>query len=275
VPFNIKADVLDYDRSVYRIDSKSRFKASIGGDDNSIIFYIKKIGGAWYSILGNTNIARTLAVKNGDKWQTVHYYNGKPNAIKPRELWIKGVQSFYWAVPHAKKAIIWVHGGPKANVSPRFNPYYHFLNSIGFNVLAVNYPGSTGRGNQFESKITLSSLSASIRDCVGFLRKNKIQTVVLWGASRGNTVVLYSLNKDLLVDGIIDEAGFDNAQLVALSSSLMIPYFSIRGKYDTYNPAIPVNFMYEGGHDMTREQDFILLTDAIKKFLLTSIPNKK
>jgi hypothetical protein len=275
IPFNVKADVLDYDRSSYRLGSKGRYSSSVGDDDGSIIFYTKKIGGVWYSILGNTNTSRSLAVKNGKKWQPVYYYDKKPGVVKPKELWIKDVQAFYWSVPNAQKAMIWVHGGPKESISPRFNPYYSFLNSIGFNVLAVNYPGSTSRGNTFELKFDPALLSASISDCVAFLRKNKIQTVVLWGVSTGNKVVLYSLNKELPIDGIIDQAGFDNARLFELSNSLRIPYFSIRGKYDTYNPAIPVNFMYEGGHDITREQDFVLLTDAIKKFLLVTTTNKK
>jgi len=273
-PFALQADILDYNGSAYRIGSKGKYRSSTTGDDGSVVFYIKKIGEKWFSILGNKNATRTLAVQSSNGWAPIYYYDKKPDAVVPKELWIKDVQSFYWTVPAANKAVIWIHGGPTESVSPRYNPYYGFLNSIGFNVMAVNYQGSTGRGNQFELKFTQDILAKTIKDCVAFLKKNKIRTVVLWGVSTGNKVTRYSLNSNLGVSGIIDQAGFDNAQLVALSRSLGIPYFSIRGKDDTYDHNIAVNFMYEGGHDITREKDFISLTAEVKKFL-QNIEGKK
>src|SRR5262249_12631290 len=46
--------------------------------------------------------------------------------------------------------IVWLHGGPHEQVSPRFNPYFDFLVRLGYAVVALNYPGSTGIGNGYE-----------------------------------------------------------------------------------------------------------------------------
>lgn len=45
---------------------------------------------------------------------------------------------------------VWLHGGPHEDVSPRFNPFWSELLSLGHAVYALNYPGSTGAGNGYE-----------------------------------------------------------------------------------------------------------------------------
>jgi dipeptidyl aminopeptidase/acylaminoacyl peptidase len=46
--------------------------------------------------------------------------------------------------------IVWLHGGPREQVSPRFNLYFDYLTRLGYAILALNYPGSTGIGNAYE-----------------------------------------------------------------------------------------------------------------------------
>ncbi len=48
------------------------------------------------------------------------------------------------------KWVVWLHGGPDEQVSPRFNLYFDFLTRLGYGVVALNYPGSTGIGNAYE-----------------------------------------------------------------------------------------------------------------------------
>lgn len=49
--------------------------------------------------------------------------------------------------------VVWLHGGPHEQVSPRFNPFFDALLERGYAVAALNYPGSTGIGNVYELRM--------------------------------------------------------------------------------------------------------------------------
>ncbi|MCZ7575276.1 MAG: prolyl oligopeptidase family serine peptidase [Ardenticatenaceae bacterium] len=59
----------------------------------------------------------------------------------------------YQAHPNPRRAIIYVHGGPTSHSEDRLNPQIQYLVSRGFNVLDVNYRGSTGFGLTFREAI--------------------------------------------------------------------------------------------------------------------------
>jgi dipeptidyl aminopeptidase/acylaminoacyl peptidase len=59
----------------------------------------------------------------------------------------------YRAQPNPKQAIIYVHGGPTAHAENRLNAQIQYFISCGFNVLDVNYRGSTGFGLKFRNAI--------------------------------------------------------------------------------------------------------------------------
>jgi len=59
----------------------------------------------------------------------------------------------YQASSNRKKAIIFIHGGPTYHSESRLNPQLQYYVSRGFNVLDVNYRGSTGFGLKFRNLI--------------------------------------------------------------------------------------------------------------------------
>jgi dipeptidyl aminopeptidase/acylaminoacyl peptidase len=59
----------------------------------------------------------------------------------------------YRARPNPQRAVIYIHGGPSVHSEDRFNPQIQYLVSRGFNVLDVNYRGSTGFGLKFRESI--------------------------------------------------------------------------------------------------------------------------
>ncbi|MBI1800725.1 MAG: S9 family peptidase [Chloroflexi bacterium] len=59
----------------------------------------------------------------------------------------------YRARPNPRRAVIFVHGGPTAHSEDRLNPQIQYFVSQGFNVLDVNYRGSTGFGLRFRELI--------------------------------------------------------------------------------------------------------------------------
>jgi len=59
----------------------------------------------------------------------------------------------YRASPNPKQALIYIHGGPTYHSENRLNPELQYFISRGFNVLDVNYRGSTGFGLKFRNAI--------------------------------------------------------------------------------------------------------------------------
>jgi dipeptidyl aminopeptidase/acylaminoacyl peptidase len=59
----------------------------------------------------------------------------------------------YRASPNPKRAIIFIHGGPTYHSENRLNPQVQYYLSRGFNVLDVNYRGSTGFGLNYRNSI--------------------------------------------------------------------------------------------------------------------------
>ena len=59
----------------------------------------------------------------------------------------------YRAKPNLRRSVITIHGGPSSHSEDRLNPQIQYLVSQGFNVLDVNYRGSTGFGLKFRESI--------------------------------------------------------------------------------------------------------------------------
>jgi dipeptidyl aminopeptidase/acylaminoacyl peptidase len=81
--------------------------------------------------------------------------------------WLVAAEEFHWrapdglalqgwlyrAQPNRQRAIVFVHGGPSAHSEDRLNPELQYFVARGFNVLDVNYRGSTGFGLPFRELI--------------------------------------------------------------------------------------------------------------------------
>jgi dipeptidyl aminopeptidase/acylaminoacyl peptidase len=59
----------------------------------------------------------------------------------------------YRSSPNPKQAIIYIHGGPTYNTENQLNAEIQYIVSRGFNVLDVNYRGSTGFGLKYRNAI--------------------------------------------------------------------------------------------------------------------------
>jgi dipeptidyl aminopeptidase/acylaminoacyl peptidase len=59
----------------------------------------------------------------------------------------------YRALPNLKRAVIRIHGGPSRHAEDAFDAQIQYLVQQGFNVLCVNYRGSTGFGLKFREAI--------------------------------------------------------------------------------------------------------------------------
>ncbi len=186
-----------------------------------------------------------LSKRAGGFWfSTYPYLEGKPLAkVQPFEFKTKSgmMLNGYLTMPNGltKKAIppliVFPHGGPQARDYQYFDPYVQFMASQGYAVLQVNFRGSTGFGNTYETKGYRQwgyAMQQDVYDAMDWLSKqNKVNMSqkCLVGASYGGYVALTAaIQKPDQFNCIVSIAGI--ADLVALAED--------EYKYPTMRPFI-------------------------------------
>lgn len=184
-----------------------------------------------------------------------------------------------------KQWVVWLHGGPHEQVSNRFNPYiYHLvLNNIG--VIALNYPGSTGNGNEFELRAVPVQHRLDIQievikeDLNVITDKYNIDSFSLIGVSYGS-ILAHQLAWDanFNVEKLIDFSGINTSQNL-VGSSLETLY--IMGDHDfvlSNNQRVEllnehqkkgakILVLKKEGHTISRKTNMDLIIDEVIGFL--------
>lgn len=86
------------------------------------------------------------------------------------------VPSFEITVIHTKKprpTIFVPHGGPHTAYSSQFTMPISFLAAVGYNIVTINYRGSTGFGEDFLQSLPGKIGDADIRDCISAVESAK------------------------------------------------------------------------------------------------------
>lgn len=271
---SLSADVLEITDLGVRKGLHSKYFID-GIDDSFLIFKIKKIGNRVFGIVANENHSRTLAVYQNKKWIPLVHPDSvsiAANSFDPKEVWITSDdgekhQAYLFGDSSFTTAVVWLHGGPKENVSPRYSDYFAELNKNKSAVLALNYPGSTGRGREYEEKFTKEHNVSALRATFRYLKENNFQSIVTWSISTGAVLQRYILEEKLPVSGMIDQAGGYNKNFSSLVKASSIPYFGIRGKNDMHRSQKFFSFIYKGGHDITYEPQFATLMSKVIPFI--------
>jgi len=132
--------------------------------------------------------------------------------------------------------LIWLHGGPHEQISPRFNLYFDFLTRKNIAVYAINYPGSTGMGNSYalsgknEPESIAVQLPAVERDIEQLSRLYpQMSSFMLVGVSYGSILAHLVAAKHKEVARLVDFSG--------IADSNRIPSV---GSADRYYPPILV-----------------------------------
>ncbi len=102
--------------------------------------------------------------------------------------------------PKPYPVILWVHGGPREDISPRWYQETSYLASLGVMTVAVNYRGSTGYGNALKKGETdivgqAEDIRAT-RDYVGSLPDIDAARVFLLAESSGGGPAAHLLDSD-------------------------------------------------------------------------------
>src|SRR6185369_5442639 len=182
----------DLDDGALRVGFHGHYRSSLAPDSSATVYVTRRIGAATWGIVATDRTTRTLARLEHATWRPLPEPSvGMPGHIAaPVEVWMRSpagevYQAFYVGPPSPERVVVWWHGGPAESISPRFNPYHQRLNELGFGVLAVNYPGSTGRGAAYEGRFRADALGDCVRATWNYLAENGVGTVVSWSVSSG------------------------------------------------------------------------------------------
>lgn len=151
--------------------------------------------------------------------------SGGFDARQPTAITIKnsaGMTNFLYLPPGAPRAwVVWLHGGPHEQVSPRFNPYFDFLTRENIAVYAINYPGSTGLGKKYALygrseeeaiPIQLRAIDQDIRQLL-HLEPN-ISALTVIGVSYGAVLAHRIIATHAEFNRLVDFSGIANVQTV-------------------------------------------------------------
>ena len=175
------------------------------------------------------------------------YRSQQPNAVPVRNA--DGITNFLYVPSKEPKAwLIWLHGGPHEQVSPRFNLYFDFLARRNIAVYAINYPGSTGAGNSYAlngenvDEMLKVQLPAVERDLKQLRRLHpEASTFFLVGVSYGSILAHLLAAKHPEVTGLVDFSGVADSNRIGIDSSNRFypPMFVLYGTNDfaLKNPA--------------------------------------
>jgi len=279
MPDAMPGDVLDVDDEASRVGFHGRYRSSLAPGSSATVYVTRRIGTTMWGVVATDRMTRTLARLEHAAWQPLRETSVTMPAhvAEPVEVWMRSpagevYQAFYFGerAPAPRRVVVWWHGGPAESISPRFNPYFQRLNELGFGVLAVNYPGSTGRGGGFEARFRADALGDCVRTTWDYLAENGVETVVSWSVSSGITVQTAVLAQQVPVSALVDQSAWGGSDVRATATARGVPTFTIRGRHDPYGPAAVVDFWYPGGHDLTMADDFTALFAAVGPFLASA-----
>ena len=126
----------------------------------------RALDGTWiamyYAATSPTGLVR-ISLESGEResltriWEHTQLEAGQLTATESlRRNSADGLEIQGWlyrAKPNPRRAVITIHGGPSSHAEDKLNPQIQYLVSRGFNVLDVNYRGSTGFGLKYREAI--------------------------------------------------------------------------------------------------------------------------
>lgn len=158
------------------------------------------------------------------------------NSLKPKIIYNRDgmINLIYFPKSVASKWLVWLHGGPYEQMSPRYNNYIYSLTKKGIGVIVVNYPGSTGIGNRYEMRGNENELIdaqlVSLREDLLAIKKfyPQVKKYALLGVSYGSILVSkYAEKYESDISQIIDYSG-----LTVESYPVRTPVLFIYGEHD-------------------------------------------
>lgn len=104
------------------------------------------------------------------------------------------IQHFYY-LGKKKGTIFYLHGGPSSHFTNQYNKMCDFLSYEGYDIICLNYRGSTGYGKEFEKEIDGNWGIKELEDVIEITEKYTSDNNILLGESYGAFLCLHAMLK--------------------------------------------------------------------------------
>ena len=95
----------------------------------------------------------------------------------------------------SKGTVFYLHGGPASHFKNEYRQIYDFLSTEGYDIVCLNYRGSTGYGYEFERQIDKKWGELEIGDVITVVEQLSSSNNILFGESYGAFLSLHALLK--------------------------------------------------------------------------------
>lgn len=137
-----------------------------------------------------------------------------------------------------KSWVLWLHGGPHEQMSVRYHVYINNLVREGYGVIALNYPGSTGIGREYEMRghpfselvrFQIETITQDIDHILNSQLNKAVDQLYVIGVSYGAVLAhLLSQQDEINISKLVDFSGLYSAA----DHIAEIPKLYIYGAYD-------------------------------------------
>lgn len=186
------------------------------------------------------------------------------------------IPAYFWKskLPGHKKVILYIHGGPYLQTKPNWNFRSFVFTEQGFDVLALNYRGSSGYssefadlGNDVEGQVT------DVISSVDFLKSHygtKEVDITLMGSSYGGGLALQASKRLDTIAGVVLVSGVINSDVEANMDQVKAK--KILGFYGEFDQITPNAYEFFRKNNLVDSQteNFIVYQDEGHFFHKTS-----
>ena len=102
----------------------------------------------------------------------------------------------YYCIGYKKGVVLYLHGGPSSRCKNEYNRLFDFLSMAGFDIICLNYRGSTGYGKEFEIQIDGNWGVAELDDVIEIAKIFSCDNNILLGESYGAFLCLHAIRKE-------------------------------------------------------------------------------
>ncbi|MER2129137.1 alpha/beta fold hydrolase [Solibacillus sp.] len=151
--------------------------------------------------------------------------------IKKKKFKMNGIDIYYSDINEGygdNKIFFYVHGGPHNNFQQSHSKLIMRLSELGYRVICIDYPGSTGYGDKYRGLNRFDWGGIDLQALIE-LRKavvNKLTEVVIYGSSYGGYLSLLAAAKyPNLFNKVIAAASFNNIEHFYFESNPQVKRF--------------------------------------------------
>lgn len=207
---------------------------------------------------------------------------------KPEEFYNQEgmVNYIYSPIVKTKSWMLWLHGGPYEQVSVRYNMFVNTLVAAGYGVVVLNYPGSTGIGNEYELRELSSEMQLDVqikrvkRDLNEIeLIHPEINKLAVLGNSYGSIIAQnLAADQSFKMDKLIDFSGLYSSESTknkhptlylygendfSLTNSQRVRFLEIDGD----RKGVDIIKLKNEGHVITRKSNNKIVINSLLNFM--------